>query len=183
MVGVDKERPSPQIGSPMAHNEHEPHQFTLICREHSVTQSELAAEEGNKPASLVKHDANAHIGDIALHNERLVEDWQLEHGRCHERGLEGAECHLGIGTPVECNHVEQGGEWGGNGTIPFDEAPVVPREGQEHADCPDRAGQWSVEGILHLLAIHGYADSRNHMDEVGNVRPAKLTLRVDSPAA
>jgi hypothetical protein len=66
---------------------------------------------------------------------------------------------------------------GGNGTIPFDEASVVPREGQERADCPDCAGQWPVEGILHLLAIHGYADSRNHMDEVGNVLPAKLTLR------
>jgi hypothetical protein len=97
----------------MAHGEHEPHQFMLICYERSVMWSELAVEEGNWPTSLVKHDVDAHVRGVALHNERLIEDGQLEHGRYREHGLEGAERCLDIDTLAECVLAEQGGEWGG----------------------------------------------------------------------
>jgi hypothetical protein len=66
---------------------------------------------------------------------------------------------------------------GAASAIPIDEATVVPHESQECTNRPDHSGQRPVKDGMYLLAIHGYAGGRNHVAEVGNVRPAKLALR------
>jgi hypothetical protein len=42
---------------------------------------------------------------------------------------------------------------------------------------PEPCGQRPVEDSLHLLVIHGDTYSRDHMAEVGDIGPTKLTLQ------
>jgi hypothetical protein len=75
----------------LAHGDHEPNKFPLLRYERGVPRCELVAEECDQPTPLVKHCADAHPGRVALHDEGLVEDQQLENGHCCESGLEGTE--------------------------------------------------------------------------------------------
>jgi hypothetical protein len=90
----------------------------------SVAWRSVSCQPKNTPPALVQHRSDAHARSIALHYERLSEDWELE----HRRRLEGAERGVGFWPPAERILVEQGREWHGNVAVSFNKTMVVSGE-------------------------------------------------------
>jgi hypothetical protein len=77
--------------------------------------------------------SQARLGRITLHNEVLLEVWELKQTRCSESTLERPECRLGLHIPSEPFLTQQSGQRRGDGTEIFDEPVIVADEAKE---CP-----------------------------------------------
>jgi hypothetical protein len=67
---------------------------------------DLLAEEGHKPAALMKHRVEPRAGGVALDDEWELEDRELQHRCGRESPLQRTVSHLRMWTPSEPILVE-----------------------------------------------------------------------------
>jgi hypothetical protein len=59
----------------MAYGLHQADELPFIGRQFGVSHVNLATEEGDRPAALMKHHADARAGGVTLDHERAVKIW------------------------------------------------------------------------------------------------------------
>jgi hypothetical protein len=98
-----------------------------------MASGEGAAEKGQRSFALMEDgaEADAGVGGIAVHHERAIEVWHLEHGPRRERPLEGLECLIRLRVPGKSVTAEKARQWRGDEAEVSDVLPVVAGETQE----------------------------------------------------
>ena len=94
VVGADDERTNPKIRAPVANCLGQPNQFPFISCKATMAWRERAAEEGDRPAVLMEHRANARSRGIALNDKAPGEVGKSQHRRRREPVLQSFEGRL-----------------------------------------------------------------------------------------
>jgi hypothetical protein len=77
MVCLHHECPAPQAGTPIAYDLDQTDELSFIGCQVGVAGGDLATEESDQPAALMKHRADAEAGCIALDHECMVKIQEL----------------------------------------------------------------------------------------------------------
>jgi len=101
VVCAHHERAGPQIRPPVPHRLDEADEFALIRREFGVLWCHWSTIERDWFTVLMKHDAKARAGSIAVDDEGGVEVQQLQGWTGRERLLEGNEHRFRLTGPAE----------------------------------------------------------------------------------